>query len=142
MKSMKESLKFKKSIDKDGKLTYESPCGLRYSMNRYGIGESHAMSWDKLGKALEKLAEISPDFAEKMFLRLDEDISSRGGEKCNQCVFINCANMKYTEYNGKKRKSCGGYMHFKWLPSEFEDVRKIIAVVKDVIKTDDKINDE
>lgn len=30
MKDIKASLKFKKAIDKDGKLTYQSPCGLHF----------------------------------------------------------------------------------------------------------------
>ena len=42
--------------------------------------------------------------------------------------------MKTTEYNGEKKQSCGGSMQFKWFPSEFEDVRKVIAVVNEIIK--------
>jgi hypothetical protein len=135
MKDMKAVLKFKKSIDKDGKLTYESPCWFRYSMNRYAVGESHVLSWHKIGDILNKLAETSPEFADRMFANINEHISGRGGEKCNQCVSITCANMKTTEYKGEKRKSCGGAVSFKWLPSEFEDVRKVVAAVNEVVKT-------
>jgi hypothetical protein len=134
MNDMKAVLKFKKSIDKDGKLTYESPCGFRYSMNRYAVGESHVMSWRKFGDVLNKLAETSPEFAERMFANINEHISGRGGEKCKQCASIACSNMKTTEYNGEKRKSCGGSMQFKWLPSDFEDVRKVIAAVSEIAK--------
>jgi hypothetical protein len=139
MNDMKAVLKFKKSIDKDGKLTYESPCGFRYSMNRYAVGETHVMSWHKFGDVLNKLAETSPPFANdkfanRMFANINEHISGRGGEKCKQCSSITCANMKTTEYNGEKRKSCGGSMQFKWRPSEFEDVRKVIAAVSEIVK--------
>lgn len=69
-----------------------------------------------------------------MFSNIDENVSGRGGEKCQQCTDITCSNMKTTEYNGKKRKSCGGSMHFKWIPSDFEDVRKVLAAVNEVVK--------
>lgn len=57
MKDIKAGLKFKKAIDKDGKLTYQLPCGLHYTMNRYSIGESHAMYWNRFGEVLNKLAK-------------------------------------------------------------------------------------
>lgn len=107
-------------------------------MNRYGIGESHAMSWNKFGKVLNKLAETSPEFANRMFANINKNISGSGGEKCQQCATITCANMKTTEYNGEKRQSCGGAIHFKWLPSEFEDVRKVVAAVNEVVKSADE----
>ena len=133
MNDMKTILQFKKSIDKDGKLTYESPCGFRYSMNRYGINESHGISWDKLGSVLYKLAETSPDFANNMFANINGHVSSRGGDKCNQCTAISCANMKSIEFDGKTRRACGGTMQFKWLPSEFENVRKVVAAVSVIV---------
>jgi hypothetical protein len=134
MNDMNAIFKFRKSIDKDGKLLYESPCGLRYSMNRYGIGESHAVSWDKLGRVLDALAGSSPEFAGRMFENIDAGVSSRGGEKCAQCSTIDCANMKITEFGSEKRRSCGGAMQFKWRPADFADLRKLIAAAKDIVK--------
>lgn len=138
MNYMKLNLKFKKSVDKDGKLTYDSPCGLRYSMNRFGIGETHTLSWNRFGDVLNKLAETSPEFADRMFANIDESVSGRGGEKCRQCTVISCANMKATEYDGETRRSCGGSMHFKWLSDDFADVRRIVAAAGGIAETADK----
>jgi hypothetical protein len=137
MKDMKTSLKFKKSIDGDGKLYYDSPCGLQYSMQRYGIGESHFMFWNKervsnLGTVLNKLAESSPEFADRLFAGISEHLGGRGG--CKQCASIDCWSMKSIEYNGEIKRACKGAISFKWLQSEFEDVRKVIAAVNDVVK--------
>ena len=134
MKDMKAVLKFKKSIDKDGKLTYESPCGFRYIMKRYNIGESHLMFWNNerisnFEIVLNKLAESSPEFADRMFANIND-----GPGGCKQCSTIDCYNKKTVNYNGGIKRTCSGAIPFKWLPSEFEDVRKVVAAVSEIIK--------
>lgn len=139
MKDMKTVLNFKKSITKDGVVDYVSPCGFRYAIRRYDIGELHRMKWNRgtgnFGTILNKLAESSPEFANTIFANINENISERGGERCKQCVSTECTNKEIIEYNGEKKRVCGGSMHFKWLPSEFVDVRKITEAVKEVVKT-------
>jgi len=146
MKDMKSTLKFKKSIDKDGKVTYTSPHHFFYTMQRHRIGESHYIGWNRywdteqnkpiwygnFGEILGKLAESSPAFANRMF---DNIHRHRDGHGCQQCAHISCANMATIEFDGNTKQACCGAMQFKWQPSDFEDVRKVVTAIFDVMQS-------
>ena len=140
MKDMKAGLRFKKSVDKDCNLIYTSPCGFCYIMRRYVFGELHQMQWvknrdGKFEQVLNRLAETSPEFADRMFANIHRNIK---GRKCQQCDSISCGNMAIVKFNGKAKQACGGSMQFQWLPSAFEDVRKVAAAVNQVVKAADE----
>lgn len=128
LNDMKKILKFKRAIDKYGHLTYKSPCGFQYTIFEHGAGEFHEINWDWMKKpdytdaVLVKLAESSPEFADKMFSRLWD------------CGSPTCKRVSINEYNGKTKITCRSTIVFKWLPAEFEDVRKVAAAANEVVK--------
>lgn len=144
LKDMKNSLKFKRSIDKYGYVTYISPCGFQYKMYKFITDSNqenneqhdafgkHRTSWMKSAKPnhtveiLNKLAESSPEFADKMFSKL----KLCGNAKCS-------ANSMIT-YKGKSERTCGSSIVFEWLPSEFTDVRRVVAIASEVVKAVDE----
>lgn len=128
MNDMKNILKFKRAIDKYGHLTYKSPCGFQYTIPDHGVGEFHETNWDWMKKPdytnviLKKLAESSPEFADKLF------------EKLWDCSSPTCKRVSLNEHNGKSKIGCRSTIVFNWLPSEFEDVRKVVAAVNEVVR--------
>jgi hypothetical protein len=141
LKDMKSSLKFKKSIDKYGNVTYVSPCGFQYKMRKYGeqheanehdagqLETSWIKNWAKEAEhtpdytalMLNKLAETSPEFADKMFSKL------------KGCTKTTCNRNAVVEYNGESKQTCSSTIMFTWFPLEFKDIRKVIAAASEVM---------
>jgi N-methylhydantoinase A len=71
---------------------------------------------------LNKIAETSPEFADRMFLNLKE---------CIACC--RCAVKTLYKFNGKKKLTCHGTMEFKMCVSDFEDVRGFINTVNELV---------
>jgi hypothetical protein len=145
MKDMKKSLKFKRIIDPYSKITYVSPWGFRYKITVHGAYMQHDVGWigynakwlqEKHGgprkadytiETLNKLSETSPEFAQEMFFRIKE---------CNGCGGTaggNCINRTVYEYNGERKVSCGGSVQFKMFPLDFEDLRKVMNAINEVL---------
>jgi len=148
MKEMKKSLKFNRKIEGGypcSRITYVSSWGFRYKVQISDTYIWHDISWisyntkreqEKYGgykkadytiETLEKLAEKSPEFAEQMFSRIKE---------CVACCGENgCTNSTMYAYSGKKKAGCGwnGGMQFKMFPSDFKDLRKVVAAIHDVL---------
>lgn len=145
LKDMKNGMKFKRKIEGGypcSRITYVSHFGFSYKISisdSYII--SHDMGWivyntnrerEKYGlrkndytqETIDKLNEISPEFANEVFIRISE---------CTACSGANCGRGKIYEYNGKKKKSCGSRIYFKMFPSDFIDVRKIIEVINNIV---------
>ena len=143
MKNMKKSLKFKRKIENwstGGRITYVSPWGFRYKIEIRENYMWHDIGWiayntrrevekyggrkkaDLTNKTLAKLSEADPGFAAEMFERVQE---------CKGCNSGKCRNTWIYEFGGKKTVSCvwDGGMNFKMLPSDFADVRRIIAAI-------------
>ena len=132
MNDMKSSLKFRRSIDKHGHLTYQSPFGFSYSIREFGVGEYHGTSWvkspnkpDYTNEVLNYLAKTSPKLADKVFNNF------HGCEVHER----KCARMTTIDFNGKSKIICAGRIYFKMLPSEFDDVRKVIEATSEVVRT-------
>lgn len=128
-------MKFKRQIEKHGnKITYlASEYGFSYALYLSNDIMHHSLSWyiitnqkpefwhrkaDRMEEALKKLAETSPEHAERMFNNLAE---------CIGCC--RCAVKTPYEFNGKKKLTCHGAMEFKMCVSDFEDVRAFIGAV-------------
>jgi hypothetical protein len=131
LKDMKSSLKFRRTIDKHGHLLYKSPCGFQYQIREYGVGLRHQTNWvqspnkpDYTNKIFSRLAESSPEFAEKIFNK---------SQICNPHA-RDCARRTIVEFNGKSINVCSGTVKFNMLPSEFEDMRKVVAAAGEIIK--------
>jgi hypothetical protein len=130
LKDMKSNLKFRRAIDNYGNVTYESPCGFEYTMLKYETGGRHETSWvqqksdkpDYTSRLLNKIAESSPELADKMF------------SSFWICPTPTCKNCSINEYKGESKETCYSIIVFKWRPSDFEDVRKIIAAVSEIVK--------
>lgn len=132
-------LKFKRQIDKYGnKISYlASDYGFSYALYPSNDVMYHSLSWyivtnskpefwhrkaDMMEETLNKLNETSPEFAERMFLNLNECIACRP-----------CSVKTLYEFNGKKKVACHGKMEFKMSVGDFEDVRAFINTVNDIV---------
>ena len=131
MNDMKSSLKFRRAIDKHGHLEYKASCGFIYTMREFGVHGHHSTDWapspnraDYTNAIFNKLAEASPEFADKMFDRL---------QICNPHT-RDCTSRIKIEFNGETRSTCRGKIFFKMFPSEFEDVRKVAAAASEIKK--------
>jgi len=129
LSDLKSSMKFRKSI-KNGILTYKSSCGFRYEIKEYGAGEEILTCWaqspnkpDYTNAVINKLAESSPVFAEKIFNRIHGcEVHSRG---CKRTVTY--------EFMGKTKLSCCGRMPIKMDSCGFDDLRKFISAASEVV---------
>jgi len=131
MNDMKKSLKFRRTIDKNGHLTYVSPSGFQYGIREFGVGEYHGTSWvqspkkpDLTNEIIKKLAEESPEFAEKIYDKL---------QVCNPPT-RECKQRTKVELKSKSANVCMSKTVFKMLPSEYDDVKKYITAVSEVVK--------
>ena len=133
-------MKFKRQLEKYGnKITYvASEYGFSYAVFPSNDVMYHSLSWyiitsskpefwhrkaDMMEKTLNKLAETSPEFAERMFSNLTECINCRSG----------CAVKTLYEFNDNKKLACHGIMEFKMCVSDFEDVRTFINTVNQLL---------
>lgn len=133
-------MKFKRIIEKHGnKITYlASEYGFSYAIYPSNDVMHHSLSWyiitsskpefwhrkaDMMEATLNKLAETSPEFAERMFINLTECIA------CSS----RCAVKTLYEFNGKKKLTCHGGMEFKMCISDFEDVRTFIKTLNELL---------
>lgn len=131
-------MKFKRQIEKHGnKITYlASDYGFSYVLHPSNDVMYHSLSWyiitngkpeawhrkaDMMEETLNKIAETSPDFAERMFFNLTECIA------CSNCIV-----KTLYEFNGKKKITCHGRMNFKMCVSDFKDVRKFINTINEL----------
>jgi len=125
-----KKLKFKRSIDKHGHLIYKSPCGLQYQIREYGVGKRHELHWvqsktkpDRTNEVFKKMAEFSPEFAEKIFAKLK--ICSPHKRDCDLRTTI--------EFNGEARQVCRSKIPFKMHPQEFEDLKMVVKAAAKII---------
>jgi ferredoxin len=72
---------------------------------------------------LDKLAETSPDIAQRMFDNLEECIA------CGQCAI----KTRYT-FQGKDKWTCHGRVGLKMSISDFEDARAFIRTVNELVR--------
>ena len=112
-------------------MTYTSPCGFQYGIREFGVGECHGTSWvqspkkpDLTNEIINKLAEASPDFAEEIFNKF---------QFCNPHT-RECGQRTKIELKSKTADVCMSKIIFKMIPSEFENLKKYIAAVREVIK--------
>jgi len=148
MQNMKKSLKLKRKIENwstGGRITYVSDFGFRYKIEILETYMWHDIGWiayntkretekfggrkkaDYTNEILLKLSEHSPEFANEMFMRVNE---------CKRCnLSENCNNIWTYEHNGKQKISCvwDGGMNFKMIPSDFADVKKVIEVINEIL---------
>jgi len=155
-------LKLKRKIDGRGvfcNIVYISEYGFSYNIHTQRNMAAHTMGWilynthreqQKYGgkrkreltdKTLAKLAETSPEFAERMYNNLEECLgcACRGVPKtCNLDGCIICKKSfglcpTLITYNGKKMSACHGRMAFKMTPSDFADAREVIDTINDIV---------
>jgi hypothetical protein len=140
MNDMKESFQFKRKME--NKIFYVSSGLISCQINVFKSYVWFGLSWIGTNKneqgicgessrpirVLNKLAETSPEFADKMFFRMTECTNCRSGTGGRGCPH----NGQVYEYNGKKKVSCGGSFQFKMIPSDFEDLRKMITAISEV----------
>ena len=148
MVDMKKDLKFRRKIEGDypcSKITYVSPWGFRYKISISNIYLWHDIMWiayntrgeinkhggrkkaDHTIETLNDLANDSPEFADEMFRRIRECTVCNGGGKCNNWLIY--------EYNGIKKVTCewSNGMHFKMIPSDFGDLRKVVCTIGNLV---------
>ena len=131
MQDMKNSLKFRRLLDKCGHLIYKSSCGFHYEIREFGVHRWHRANWTKKPEntdlILNILSESSPKTADRLFSGLQEcDPHAR---ECNGRTIVN--------YKGMAKSTCRSNMSFEWNPSGFEDLRKVAAAVNKIIKAAD-----
>ena len=76
-------------------------------------------------KVLNRLAETDASFADEIFSRV---------KICTGCNKDNkgCINNNVIEYKGKKKTNCTLIVQFKMIPSDFDDVKKVIQAITDI----------
>ncbi|MCL1807715.1 MAG: hypothetical protein FWG31_08445 [Oscillospiraceae bacterium] len=141
LKDLKNGLKCKRSADKYGNVGYVSPCGFQFKMRKYGTGGQEnehdagqiETSWnqdpekpDRTSEMFSALAEESPEFAGRMF------------SKTKGCNNAKCKANSVITYKGESKRTCGSAIKFTWLPSEFEDIRKVAAAAEEIITKEKK----
>lgn len=139
-----KTMKFKRRIEGNSqacKITYVSSVGFSYSVYISGNLLQHSMWWYMLSNykyqnkfmgrindyteaMLHKLAETSPEFAEKMFHALKE---------CVACGYDQCSARTIYEYGGKKKATCHGKMEFNMNIPNFMDIRQMIATIEELV---------
>lgn len=79
---------------------------------------------------LSKLEETEPDLAGEIFFRMYElhCSSCRGNHSCNH--------YNPTEYKGRKKNNCQHIVQFKMIPSDFDDVKKVLNAIIAIAKGD------
>ena len=133
-------LKFKRQIEKHGnKITYlASDYGFSYSLYPSNDVMHHSLWWyiitgckpefwqrkaDMMEVVLNKLADTSEEFAERMFNNLKECIACREG----------CTVRTLYEHKDKKKLTCHGLMEFKMCASDFEEARSFISTINKLL---------
>ncbi len=136
LKSLK-GLKFKRIIEKHGnKITYvESTQGVSYalylsdnvmhhSIQFYIVTNSRPEQWHRvknpLDELLEKMEDVNPDLAKRIFYNLNECIGC--GDNC-------LAKTVYT-FQSERKVSCHGNICFKMCISDFQDVREFFLIMQ------------
>ncbi len=147
-KKMEKNFKLKRTIDKYGNVTYISPWGFRYKIRRINAGELHDIQWigyntnrekEKFGERkafyfleiFNKLAEKDLELANEIFS--DNIYEHIVGKICPACKFPDCRHVKTYEFNGKVKTTCGSAIQFKWTSFDFENVRKVVESIHEVI---------
>ena len=158
-------LKLKRKIDGIGifcGIGYISEYGFSYSINIERNIAVHSLGWiiyntvrerekyggarkrELTGKTLEKLAETSPEFAERMYDNLIECFGCGCAGRPKPCDLDGCVHCNggrdgcttLIEYNGKKKAIYHGRMWFKMTPSDFADARKVIGTINDILSVE------
>jgi len=132
LNDMKSILKFRRTIDKNNHLTYQSPYGFVCTIREYGVGNSLQTHWvqsekkpDRTNDIINKLAESSPETAERIFGKLQ--ICAPHSRECKQRTKV--------EYNSKSINVCMGKINYEMFPFVFEDIRKVVAATSEVVKS-------
>jgi len=146
LNDMKKSLKFKRKIEggyPNSRITYVSPLGISYKIFITDFLLSHDIGWvdyntkreqEKYGgikkadytiETLNKLAETSLEFSNEMFFRMKECVNCSEDSRC--------IHTKSYKYHGKTKLSCGGRLHFKMFPQDFNNLRKVVCAINSVI---------
>ncbi len=140
LKSLK-LLKFKRQLEKNGnKITYtSSDYGFSYTIYLSNDIFDHSLQWyiitngkpetwhrkaDMMEETLNRLADTSPDFAERMFFNLDDCVGC-----CRNCL----AKTRYQLYD-KYKMVCHGKLKFRMSVSGFEDVRVFIEEINHLVQ--------
>ena len=135
-------LKFRKKIEggyPESKITYYLPKIISYKIYISGNLMTHTISplLSDFGNKdiyrenfFDKLEKVDPALAEEIFFRMKECAGCDGG---SGCVFKH-----FIDYKGKNKMSCCHGIPFKMIPSDFEDVRKVINAIIDVVTSFNK----
>lgn len=83
-------------------------------------------SADYTSRVLAKLAESSPEFADKMYSQL---------QYCNN---VKCKRNSKVEYKGNAKQTCSSSIKFTWNTAEFDDIQKMVTAVGEFIKSTGK----
>jgi hypothetical protein len=124
---IKNVFAFKRTTDKHGNTNYVSTCGLQYRLMKYEPNGTHLLNWvqkpnrpDYTSEILNEITESSPEFADKLFNSL------------KSCGKTTCERNSVVAYKGQSKTTCASSMHFKWTPSEMDEVREYITKASNV----------
>jgi len=125
---IKSIFKFKRALDKHGNASYVSACGLQYRMMKYKPNGKHILNWvqkpnrsDYTSEILNEIAEMSPDFANKLF------------DSLLSCSKTTCGRNTVVAYKGQSKTTCASSIYLQWTPSEMDEAREYITMASNVI---------
>jgi len=131
----RDSLKLRRTFNKNEHLIYKSSCGFQYQIPEYGVRGHHLTYWvqsakkpDRTNEIFSKLAESSPEFAKEIFRKLA--VCTPHSRECKQRTKV--------KLNTKSVDVCMGKVSYEMLPFEFEQVRKVAAAAGEVVKATGK----
>jgi rubredoxin len=134
-------LKFKRQLEKNGhKITYlASEYGFSYAIYPSYDVLYHTLQWyivtnrkpeywqrkaNRMEDVLEYIARGDSDFARRMFANLEECIGGYGP---------GCLAKTPYKFEGVKKICCHGKMYFKMTVSDFNDVKRFIGALNEII---------
>jgi len=130
MRELKTTLKFNRSIDKYGYVTYKTTYGLQYQVRGFGKNRKQTINWvqsknkpDYTNEIFNNLFETSPEFAEALFNKLKQCNPHK--RECNKRTSI--------DLNGNLKHVCKSKIPFNMTPSGFDDIKKVILAASEIL---------
>jgi len=141
---MKSSLKFKKSVDSYGNVTYISPYGFQFKMRKFSVAEPIEQDEHDAGqletswiKNWVKGSQYSTDYTSRILKTLAEtEFADKMFSQIKGCTKVTCNRNAIVEYKGCSKQTCSSSIKFTWQRTEFDDIRKWVFAVGEFIITE------
>lgn len=136
-----QPLKFKRQIDKSGKITYlASNFGISYIIQVFDNQLSHNFGWYIVTNGKPETWHRKADYMEELLAYIaqsDSKLAERIFYALNDCVFCygsRCLAKTLYEFNGQKRLACHGRVLLRICHDDFLDVREFFRYLNGLME--------